>query len=292
MIDNRQPELSSMHQVIVIARLTVREARRRRMLWLGLGLGLVFVILFGTGYYFAFQDFNSHQSVTGASGFQQTLFSSIFLATALYVVNFLVVMVTALTTVGTISAELDSNSIHALAAKPIRRWEIVLGKWLGNALLVSGYTCLMTVGVILDVLLINGYFPPNALAVLLLLILESLAVLSVTMFGSTVMSTLANGITVFMLYGLAFVGGWVEQIGSVLESQTAVDIGIASSLLLPSEGLWRYAAALMQKSSLTNMMPGPLMVTSQPSFAFVIYALVYTVGFLLAAMWAFGKRDL
>lgn len=292
MTSNRQPALSSLHQIMVIVRLTVREARRRRMLWLGLGLGLLFVILFGTGYYFAFQDFNSHQTVTGAGGFQETLFSNIFLTAALYVVNFLVVMVTALTTVGSVSAELDSNAIHAIAAKPIRRWEIILGKWLGNALLVSGYTSLMSIGVALAVLLINGYFPPNALAVLLVLILESLVVLSVTLFGSTVMSTLANGVMVFMLYGLAFIGGWVEQIGSLLESQTAVDIGIASSLLLPSEGLWRYAAALMQETSLMNMMPSPFTVTSQPSFAFVIYALVYMLGLLLAAMWAFGRRDL
>ena len=289
---NRQPELSSFHQVLVIVRLTIREARRRRMLWLGLGLGLVFVILFGTGYYFAFQDFNSSRTMTGAGGFQETLFSNIFLTSALYVVNFLIVMVTALTTVGSVSAELDSNSIHAIAAKPIRRWEIILGKWLGNALLVTGYTCLMTVGVALAVLIINGYFPPNALAVLLVLILESLVVLSLTMFGSTVMSTLANGVLVFMMYGLAFVGGWVEQIGSLLESPTAVNIGIASSLLLPSEGLWRYAAAMMQETRIMNMMPSPLSVISQPSFAFVIYALLYAVGLLLAAMWAFGKRDL
>jgi len=202
------------------------------------------------------------------------------------------VMVTALTTVGSVAAELDSNAIHAIAAKPIRRWEIILGKWLGNALLVSAYTCLMAIGVALAVLLINGYFPPNAILVLLVLILESLVVLSITMFGSTIMSTLANGVLVFMLYGLAFVGGWVEQFGSLFESQTAVDIGIASSLLLPSEGLWRFATALMQETTLMNSMPTPFTVVNQPSPAFIVYAGLYVVGLLLAAMWVFTGRDL
>lgn len=287
-----QQELSSPHQIWVIARLTVREARRRKMLWLGLGLGLVFVALFATGFYFAWQDFKLHQDASSFGRFQDLLFSNIFLTAALYVVNFLVVMVTALTTVGSISAELDSNAIHAIAAKPIRRWEIILGRWLGNALLVSSYTCLMAVGVALAVLLINGYFPPNAHWVLLVLILESLVVLSITMFGSTIMSTLANGVLVFMLYGLAFVGGWVEQFGSIFESQTAVDIGIASSLLLPSEGLWRFATGLMQETTLMNAMPTPFTVTNQPSFAFIVYAVLYTLGLLLAAMWAFSSRDL
>ena len=59
----------------------------------------------------------------------------------------------------------------------------------------------------------SGYDPRNPLAALGVLILEGLAVLSVTLLGSSLLSTLENGVVVFMLYGLAFIGGWVEQIG-------------------------------------------------------------------------------
>ena len=287
MIDPLQPA----HQVAVITRLTLREAQRRRMLWLGLGLGLAFVALFATGYYFAHADFQQQVERNASLIRQADLFNSMFLSAGLYVVNFLIVMITALTTVGAVSAEIDSDTIHAIAAKPIRRWEIVLGKWLGHTLMAVVYTTLLAAGVMLSVYAISGYATPSGGSVLLILILESLAVLSVTLLGSTLLSTLANGVAVFMLYGLAFVGGWVEQIGAVLDSQTAVDLGIASSLLMPSEALWRYAAGLLQRSSSFNMPVSPFSVTSQPTPAAVVYAGAYTLALLLGAMWAFSRRD-
>lgn len=280
----------SLHQIVVVTRLTFREARRRRLLWLGLGLGLAFVGLFSVGYYFAYQECLREDCMAVRSGFGD-LFANMFLMAGLYVVNFLVVMVTVLTSVGTISSEIDSNTIHAIAAKPIRRWEIVLGKWIGHALLLALYTSLMSIGLMLSVYLISGYVPTNPLGALAILILESFATLSVTMFGSTLMSTLANGVTAFMLYGVAFVGGWVEVIGTLLESQTAQDIGIASSLLMPSEGLWRYAASLMQTDNPLALGVTPFTMTNQPTPAFVIYAIIYTLGLLLGAMWFFSKRD-
>ncbi len=206
-------EVSFAHQIIVVIRLTIREARRRRMLWLGLGLGLVFVGIYAAGLYFAWTDFTQHGPAR-----QGALFASIFLSAGLYVVNFLVVMVTALTTVGTISGEIDTATIHAIAAKPIRRWEIILGKWIGHALLTLSYTTLLAVGVMLAAYFVTGFATPDSLGVLLVLMLESLVVLSLSLLGGTLMSTLANGIVVFMLYGVAFAGGWVEQIGSVLGS--------------------------------------------------------------------------
>jgi ABC-type transport system involved in multi-copper enzyme maturation permease subunit len=52
------------------------------------------------------------------------------------VVNFLIVMITVLTSVGAVAGEISSQTIHALASKPIRRWEIVLGKWLGLGIML------------------------------------------------------------------------------------------------------------------------------------------------------------
>jgi ABC-type transport system involved in multi-copper enzyme maturation permease subunit len=281
--------MSSLHQILVITKLTFHEARRRKLLWLGLGMGIVFVALFSTGFYLIYQDEIANRPNEPA--FMADWFSNMFLMAGLYVVNFLVIMVTVLTSVGTLSAEIDSNTIHAIAAKPIRRWEIVLGKWIGHALLLAMYTLVMSVGLVTAVYLISGYMPPNVIGGLAILLLESAVTLSITMLGSSRLSTLANGVLVFMLYGVSFVGGWVEQIGSLLDSRTAIDIGIASSLLMPSEALYRYAAGLHQPA---NPMQGgitPFTVTSQPTPAFLIYGLVYLLVTLGATMVIFTRRD-
>jgi ABC-type transport system involved in multi-copper enzyme maturation permease subunit len=281
----------SIHQIGVIVRLTLREARRRKLLWLALIMGIVYVAVFAVGFYFVYMDFKNYADQSNLAGIRYEFFIVSLLSAGLYVVNFLIVVVAALTTVGTVSAEIDSGTIHAIAAKPIRRWEIILGKWIGHAILITLYTLMLTVGVILSAYLISGFTPLNPVAVTLVLILESLAVLSLTMLGGTAFSTLANGIMVFMLYGVAFVGGWVEQIGSLLESQAAVDIGIASSLLMPSEGLWRYAAGLMQDTSLYGFDVSPFSISSQPTPAFIVYGVIYTVVLLLIAMRVFSQRD-
>jgi ABC-type transport system involved in multi-copper enzyme maturation permease subunit len=278
-------------QILVITRLTFREARRRRMLWLGLAMGLAFVGLFSAGFYFAWTDFTRTGTYYETPFDEYRFFATTFLTAGLYVVNFLLVMVTVLTTVGTISAEIDSNTIHAIAAKPIRRREIILGKWLGHALMVLLYTLLLATGVMLSTYLISGRLPAHAVSIVLILWLEGLTVLGLTLMGSTVFSTLANGVMVFMLYGVGFVGGWVEQIGSLLDSGTAVDIGVASSLLMPTEALWRYAAALLQgEGGLLNQFT-PFTVASEPTPAFVLYAAIYAAAMLVGAVWSFSRRD-
>lgn len=294
LVQNSRLDTSALHQIIVIARLTFREAQRRRLLWLGLGLGLAFVALFCTGFYFVHQDVMTEEAADIAAGAGPGVVDyvlNLFLMAGLYVVNFLVIMVTVLTTVGTLSAEVDSNTIHSIAAKPIRRWQIVLGKWIGHAVMLIAYTLLMSVGLMIGVYLIGGYIAPNAISGLAILLLESLVILSITMLGGARFSTLANGVVVFMLYGLAFVGGWVEQIGSLLGSDTAVNIGIASSLLQPSEALWRFAAGVMQPDSVLGIELTPFSVTSQPTPAFLVYAILYTLVGLFGAMWVFSKRD-
>ncbi|HEY5571470.1 MAG TPA: hypothetical protein VIK64_00520, partial [Anaerolineales bacterium] len=116
--------------------------------------------------------------------------------------------------------------------------------------------------------------------------------LSVSLFGGTTLSTLANGVMVFGLYGIAFLGGWIEQIGSFMENQTAVNIGIISSLIIPSEALWKRAAFEMQSPMVRALGFSPFSAPTVPSAAMIWYALLYAVVALVLAMRQFSHRDL
>ena len=288
------PTTHSLHQLGVMIRLTLREARRRRIAWIGLGLGVAFAGLFTLGFYFAHQEYQEAvgQGFGPAGEVGVTVFASGFTTAGLYVTNFLVIILAVLLTVGSISSEIQTNTIHAIAVKPIRRRDIVLGKWIGYALMLVALTTLLVLGIVVPVWVISGFWVNQLIPVLLILILEALAVMSVSIAGSTMLPTMANGVVVFMLYGVAFVGGWVEQLGTLLGSQTARDIGIASSLFMPSEALWRYAAGLLQGDSLLSQIGGgPFGVASQPSDAFIVYAIVYTAAMVGLAVFAFSERD-
>jgi ABC-type transport system involved in multi-copper enzyme maturation permease subunit len=274
--------------VLTIAHITLAEARRRRILAAALLLGAAFVLLFALGFHFIVRDVRAH----GPSAAQQRLVLSIIVMAALYAANFLIVMTSVLVTIDTLAGEIGSGVIEALCAKPVPRRAVVLGKWIGCWVVLATYAALLCGGVLLVAYLVGGYTLPNPALGLPLLLLEGTVLLTLALAGGTRLSTLANGVTVLGLYGLAFVGGWVEQIGTLAGNATARYIGIAASLLVPSESLWQLASHHMQPPLVRDLGIGPFSPVSVPSPAMVAWAAAYVLVALAVALRLFRTRDL
>lgn len=278
-----------MQTVLIFAELTIRETQRRKVLWLALLLALGFLGIFGLGLHLIFREVEQ----IGVTVEEIEVGLSVLLSAGLYMVNFLVVVMALLISVTAVSGEIDSHTIEALVTKPIRRWEIILGKWLGFAIINAVYTVLLAGGLILLYRWRTGFAVSNIPAGLGLMLLQGVLVLSLTLLGGTRLSTLANGVLAFMLVGIAFIGGWVEQIGSLLQNETAVDIGIITSLIMPTEILWKHALSLLQpRVTSSPFAAGPFVVLSQPSDLMIWYAVVYTAVLLLLSLISFSRRDL
>jgi Cu-processing system permease protein len=275
---------------LTIARLTFREAGRRKILLAALLLGLVYLAIYGVGFYYVNQETTRSQIGPGLLELNQ-IRNFLFMA-GLYVVNFLTVMMAVLTSVDTLSGEIASGTVHTLVSKPVQRWEIVLGKWLGFAGMLTLYLLLMAGGTVGVVYIISGYLAPNILRGLGLLWMNAMLLLGVSLTGGAVLSTLANGVLVFGLFGIAFIGGWIEQIGSFIQNQTAVNVGIISSLIIPSEALWKRAAFEMQSPLVSALGFSPFTAASMPSQVMVLYGVVYAALALLLAIRLFNRRDL
>ncbi len=277
-----------MRAVLTIAHLTLAEARRRRILAAALLLGAAFVLLFALGFHFIARDIRAHE----ATPTQARLVLGIIVMAALYAANLLIAMTAVLVTVDTLAGEIGSGVIEALCTKPVPRWAVVLGKWLGCWTILLLYAALLCGGVLLVARLVGGFTPPNAARGLPLLLLEGTVLLTLALAGGTRLSTLANGVTVIGLYGLAFVGGWMEQIGTLASNATARYIGIAASLLVPSESLWQLASHDMQPPLGRDLGIGPFSPVSVPSPAMVAWAAGYVVVTLAVALRSFQSRDL
>jgi len=273
---------------LIIARLTFREASRRWILWVALILGILFLVIYALGFYEIQKDI---QRSSSSLIVDSAMYNFIFMA-GLYAINFMTIMMAVLTSVDTLSGEIASGTIHTIVSKPLARWEIVIGKWLGFAGMLLLYLLLMSGGVILIVYGISGYTAPNILPGLALVGLNALLLLSVSLLGGASLSTLANGVLVFGLYGIAFIGGWIEQFGSFLNNQGAMNIGIISSLIMPSEALWRRAAFDMQSPLVSAMGFSPFTSNSVPSPFMIVYAIFFMGGTLFLAILKFNNRDL
>jgi ABC-type transport system involved in multi-copper enzyme maturation permease subunit len=288
-----------MKPIGIIFRLTLREAARRRVLWGLLILGVLFLALYLLGLSLIATEFRQHANqMRGIEriGGVNTIYNT-FAMMALYAANFLMVMIAVLIPIDTLSGEISSGTIQAIAVKPLRRREIVLGKWLGFATLLGMCTLLLIGGVLLITLLVSGYLPPRPASGLILMFLEALVFLSVSLLGGTRLSTLANGVIGFGLFGLAFIGAFVEQIGGVMRQvgsaggETAATIGHIVAILMPSEVLWRRAVADMAVGQV-NPIRMMTLGSSTPDQGVVWYALFYAVVILGLAILSFQRRDL
>lgn len=279
-------------RALLLARFTFREAIRKKMVLGVLLLSAVFVALYAYG----FQSLKANYDARAAFGDEGPVdfatFASLMVLMGFYTVNFLSGVMAIFASVGSIAAEVDAGTFHAIVPKPIRRWEIVVGKWLGYAVMLVAYVCLMCVSVLVVSRYVGGYMPPNSFVCTALLVLVSLLLLSLTVLGSTFFSSLTNGIIVFMLYGVALMGGVVEQIGDILDNATLSNIGIVTSLVIPSDTVWRLASYLIQTASSLNMGPTPFSAATQPSTGMVVYAIGYAAVAVCLSTWIFNRRDL
>jgi Cu-processing system permease protein len=272
----------------IMAGVTFREAARRKIALAALLAGGAFLTLFAAAMHLQQKDL-ARSSVPPFIAYQ--LQSSV-LQVGFYAVDVLAVLLAILTSVDTLSGEIASGTIHAIATKPVARWEILVGKWIGFAGMVAIYVAAMFAGVATVGRLVADLRPSHLFLAGTLVYLESLVVLTLTFACGTWFSTLTNGVIVLGLHGLAFIGGWMEQIGTFAGSPRLVTIGIVSSLLMPSEAVWHRASFEMQSSFARALQFTPFSNVSAPSGAMIGYAVAYLVFAFAVAIYHFAERDL
>ncbi len=275
----------------VIASLTVREAARRRILLAAVLVGIVYLALYGIGLHLQLGD-TAFRPRELSNPLIRRFALNFFLSMGLFAVNWLVVAVTILTSVDTIAGEINSGTIQSVVTKPIRRWEVLLGKWLGFAAMITVFLLLLAGGVILEMVLVGGHRPPNVAATLALMWLESMLLLAVTFRVGTSLSALATGVCVFGVHGLAFLGGWIEEFGQFAHSETATTIGVLVSIVMPSDTLWHKAVSMVQGPLMGGVGRTPFSFASVPNGWMVAYACLYLMVALALAVRRFSQRDL
>jgi Cu-processing system permease protein len=276
-------------RLILIAQLTLLETRRRRVAFAALVCGLVFLLVFATAIYFIH---HAHRAAGPMSILQRRIQLQVLTLAGLYAVNFLVLATSIILPVDSLSGEIASGIMQTLASKPIRRAEIVLGKWLAYWLMIAAYIMMMVGGVVLSMRLLTGFAQSHVPVAMALMLLEATVLLSVVIAGGVRLSTVTNGIVAFAFYTIGFIGGWIEQIGVMVGSADARYVGTAISLVSPSDALWRLAMHLLQPPVMSQIQVTPFSPASVPSAAMVWWAAAFATGTLALALRGFQRRPL
>jgi Cu-processing system permease protein len=292
---------------LVVARWTVLEARRRRLVLAGVLLSVAFVVLFAVGFYLLYQTQERDLAQAGASGFgpdareELLALSTILVLLGLYGVQFLAALLGLFLGAASVSPEIDSGALHAVLARPLSRLQYLLGRFLALAGLLVAYVVVMSAALLLVARGVTGFQPGDATRVVGLMVLEVLILLAVSLLGSTVLPTLANGVVMLVLFGLAWLGGIIGFVATIPPgNELMANLGTAVSLLLPADAVWRGASfhvlptSFLVAGSFANgeEVGLPFGSTAPMAPAMLAWAVAYPVACLALAVAAFRRRDL
>jgi len=280
-----------------IIRLTLLEMLKKKILYLTLALTAVFLLLYGLALKYSYGYLSEEGTII------RLAVSGQLVSMGIYASSFIISFLSVFASIGAISSDIEQGTFDAILSKPIKRNSLLLGRYIGILAVLLPYLSLLflsTVG-------LNVFFAGSGTSVfhaapvmksMLALWMLPIILTSAGVCLSTFMPTVGSGVTVVILYFCAMVGGILEQIGGFMTSPAAkaalTNIGIVTSLIMPSDIAYRKASSLLfTTASGTNLSAeGMLGATVQPSSAMLVYIFVYSLLLLIIGMRVFNRRDI
>lgn len=278
---------------LLIASLTLREAGRRRLVLTAAMATLAIVALTAFGFH-ALATMRSHgktidhHTVLLASAAIETMMAFMFSFILALAASFLGALST--------GAEIENGTLLAILPRPIRRWEVLIGKWMGNAILLAGYALTMGALTFWAVRVMTGYLPPHPIQTLAFLIAEGVTLLTLTMALSVRLSGIAAGFVAVVLFGIAWMCGIVGEFARYYHNDTLRDAATLVSLVIPTDGLWRAASYSMQPAIVLATTPAdsmnPFVPSSPASAPYYVWCACWVAAVMCAAVRSFQLRDI
>src|SRR5438309_4062092 len=257
-----------MRRAGVVALNTFREAVRDRVLY-----SLVF---------FALLMMAAAVAVGQISiGIEQTVIVSLGLS-AISVIG---VLISVFIGVALVSKEMDKRTLYALLAKPVRRWEFLLGKFGGLVLTLAVNTAAMALGLLLVMLYVKHSLERSdavvLVAVYFILLKLALVVALALLFSCFTTPLLA----ILFTAGIYIVGLYVEELRNL--PMQVMSPGMTAftkylSYLMPNFENFN----IMSMAAHARPVPGSLIAQN------TLYAAVYCSIVLTAAVLVFSRRNL
>jgi ABC-type transport system involved in multi-copper enzyme maturation permease subunit len=281
-------------RILAVTGLTLREMARRRVLWV-LGLLVVAsVILVGWGT----ERLVTFARADGASELEIRIGVSQVLIFIAFMFSYVLAMSAAFLAAPAISSDVETGTVHALLARPLRRAELVVGRWLGLSIVVAAYAAVSGLLAIAVVGLVSGHEPPNPVLAIGYLAFEAVAVLTVALTLGTRLPAMAAGAISVVLFGVGWFLGVLGNIAVAFNATTLQGAAEAGRVLMPTDGLWRGVIYGLEPPLVLLMAAGrsaeanPFYASAPPPVAFTAWSVVWVLLVLAIGIALFRRREL
>jgi len=196
--------------------------------------------------------------------------------------------------IGLVSKEVERRSVYALLAKPIRRYELVVGKYLGLVLTLAVNVAVMTAAIYLVLGYMAWRTPTNVASVwdapamdpailkaVAMIFVELMLVTAIALFFSSFSSPILSAAFTFGLYIVGHFSGDLRNFQQAVDSPAAARIARSLYWVLPN------LAQFDIKSDVVHGVPVPAAYLAIA----VAYAAAYILALLTIAITVFSRRD-
>jgi ABC-type transport system involved in multi-copper enzyme maturation permease subunit len=225
---------------LAIARIGLQESVRRRVFLVVAVLTLVYLGLYALGTWQAFEEVSpdgptirgiERGILVGATLLGLNMFGTMFLGTILAV--FL--------TLGTVRGDAERGLLQPLLVRPLSRATLLLARFAAAAIVCGTYVIVVFLLAALITWYFSGWWPDRTVVPALELAAAVAILCALSVAGSVFLSSTANGLSVFMVFGAGLVAGLLGQIGQAIGSRTLSDVATTTSWILPFEALYQSA---------------------------------------------------
>jgi Cu-processing system permease protein len=278
----------------IVAAYALREAVRRRVILVVLLLTVGFLALYGLGCAVTFDQVDSLAADDQLD--DRVLAGSTLLGLAMFTILFLGTVLAVFLTLGAVRGDAERGLLQPLVVRPVGRTSLLLGRFAGAAAVCALYVAGVYAAAVVITGIAGDWWPDQPIGPGVGLVLAVVVVAAISLLGSIFLSSTANGIAVFMLFGAGLAAGLLGQIGDALAVQTLRDVAKVASWVLPFEAL--YQAGLhgltAETSGITGVIVklGPFGGAQRAGAWLWVWTAVYLALIAVAARAAFARRDL
>ncbi len=251
-------------RVIAIGRNTFREAVRGKLF---AAIGIFGLVLMGSSAIVGPLSLGEQARVTQDLG--------------LAGMSILGFMVAVLIGTGIVHTEVERRTIYTVIAKPVERWQFVLGKFAGLNATISVLVIGMTVILLGAVWIELGHFKPQLLQAVLLTYMELMVLTSLSILMSVICSPILGAIFTFLLYIIGHTSGDLRELAQHFGSGSAKTMTNVAYHVLPNLEYFNIRAKVIH---------GVHIDAAYLVFA-CAYGLIFCVVFLVIAGAIFERKE-
>jgi len=183
--------------------------------------------------------------------------------------------------IGLVDKELEKKTIYTIISKPIRRYEFLLGKYLGLAMTLLAYISVMSACFMLVLYLYTGAWKPTLLLSVLLTYVELLVITASAILFSTFSTPILSATYTLAIYTIGHLTADLKGLAAKTGEESAKAVLEFLYYLLPN----------LENFNIKGKVVHNIAVAPDYMVFAVTYGLLYTAGLLIISTIVFQRRN-